>query len=135
MGFGPDTFLSEAMWSLPLPVQSMLSVADSLVTGAPRNINQELKSAIDKALLDISGTHLLSSFYGHLKDRYDITPDELPYRLETIYTVLDQVFGVKGARTIERHIAKHLCDELGMKFLDTPDCTLEMYVEKAKQLS
>ena len=100
-----------------------------------KRFNEILVKSIDEAISELLSPQVLTSLYKYLNEQHGIIPDELPYRLETIYTVLDQVFGVKGARTIERHIAKHLCDELGMKFLDTPDCTLEMYVEKAKELS
>jgi hypothetical protein len=44
------------------------------------------------------------------------------------------VFGVKGARTIERRITKHLCEEFNIDFPDTHDCTLDMYVQKIKEL-
>jgi hypothetical protein len=99
-----------------------------------RRLNEIVIESVDKTISEVLSPKVLASFYKHLRERYGIISDEIPYRLETIYSVLDQLFGIKGARTIERRITKHLCNELGMTFLDTPDCTLPMYVEKAKQL-
>lgn len=100
-----------------------------------KRFNEILTKSIDTTISQLLSPSVLSSFYAYLKERYDVTMDELPYRLDTMYAVLDQVFGVKGARTIERRITKHLCDEFKVRFLDTSDCTLPMYIEKAKAVS
>jgi hypothetical protein len=100
-----------------------------------KRLNEVIIQSINEAISELFSPQVLNSLHKHLNERYGIISDELPYRPETMYMVLDQVFGIKGTRTIERRITAHLCKELGMTFLDTPDCTLPMYVEKAKQLS
>jgi hypothetical protein len=106
-----------------------------MVTDVAKNFNEVLCQSIDETITEIVGTNVLKSLYNHLNKHYSVTREELPYRLDTMYTVLDQVFGVRGARTIGRQIAKRLCAKFKIPFLDTPDCTLEMYIEKAKKAS
>lgn len=96
--------------------------------------NEILGKSIDATITELFSPNVLSALYTNLKEHYDVTKDELPYRLETMYSVLDSVFGWKEARTVERQIAKHLSEEFNIHFLDTPDCTLPMYIEKAKAL-
>jgi hypothetical protein len=97
--------------------------------------NEILTVTIERTITELLSPHVLAALYKHLQERYDVKRDELPYRLETMYTVLDQVFGVKAAKTIERQIAKRLCAEFNIPFLDTEESTLEMYIAKAKELA
>jgi hypothetical protein len=96
--------------------------------------NEILARTIDKTITELFSPTVLTALYEHLEKNYNLTRDELPYRLKTMYIVLDRVFGFKGANIIERRIAKNLCDEFNIPFANKPECTLEMYVEKAKQL-
>ena len=100
-----------------------------------KRFNEILTVTIERTITELLSPHVLAALYKHLQDRYDVGRDELPYRLETMYAVLDQVFGVKAARTIERQIAKRLCAEFNIPFLDAEQGTLEMYVAKAKELA
>lgn len=100
-----------------------------------KRFNEILIQSIDKAINELASPNVRRVLYKLLNDHYGIIPDEFPYRLETIYTALDEIFGVRVAGAIERLIAKHLCEELTIPFLNTPECTLQMYIEKAKQLS
>jgi len=93
------------------------------------HLNEILVNSIDATIPELFGPNVLSL---HLKDNYDVTRDELPYRMQTMYSILSNVFGAKGERTIERQIAKHLTSEFNIPFKDTRDCTLPMYIEEAK---
>ena len=75
------------------------------------------------------GASVLSSLYDALENYYSITRDELPYRLETLYSVLESVFGVKSAHTIEKRIVRRLYDILELPFTNVVGYTLEDYVE------
>jgi ABC-type dipeptide/oligopeptide/nickel transport system permease component len=97
--------------------------------------NELLCMSIDDAISQILGPQVLESLYEHLNRKYSVSRDEVPYRLQTMYAVLHSEFGFKGARTIERQIAKNFCNRLNMPFLESPDCTLDMYIEKAKKRS
>jgi hypothetical protein len=95
--------------------------------------NELLCMSIDDAIAQLLGPQLLESLYHHLNSHYSVTRDELPYRLQTMCAVLKIEFGFKGARTIERQIAKNFCKRMNAVFLDTPDCTLDMYLEGVKK--
>jgi len=97
--------------------------------------NEILIDSVESAIAEVLSPSVLKSLYKLLQDHYDVTPDEIPYRLETVYKCLADVFGVKGSRTLERQIAKRLCSAYGVKFLDTPECTLAIYVDKVKNLT
>ena len=49
---------------------------------------------------EVLGATVLDGLYAALKSKYDITRDELPYRTETMYQILEGAFGVFGAKTI-----------------------------------
>jgi hypothetical protein len=103
------------------------------LSGKSARFNEILLRSIDAAITETLSTQVLTALYNHLAERYDITRDEIPYRLDSLYVALGQIFGFKAAKTLERKIAKHLCAEFNIEFPDTPDCTLSMYVEKAKE--
>jgi len=98
-----------------------------------RDFNDEVKVAIDDAIVDLVGSKVLVSVYQHLRIQYDISGLEVPYRLDTLLEVLGNVFGIVGARTIERTIAKRLYSRLGLDFYDAHSYRLEDYLEQAKK--
>jgi len=67
--------------------------------------NTVLLEAFDQAICEMLGATVLQALYDRLAKRDDVSRDELPYRLETAFEQLEQVFGVKGAKTIGRAIA------------------------------
>jgi hypothetical protein len=96
--------------------------------------NSEVKSAIDEAVFNLLGQDILESLYKHLSDHYDITPNEVPYRLDTLFDTLERTFGVRGARTISRAIAKRIYLKLNLRFIELPNNRLQDYIEQAKRL-
>ena len=71
--------------------------------------------------------------YGHLRDHYSITEDELPYRLDTLFITREGTFGFKGARTISRAVARRFYLRMGLKFNENPDYRLQDYLETARK--
>jgi hypothetical protein len=108
-------------------------VMDSLSDNIEK-FNEILLTSVDKTITEVLSPEVCAAFYAHLRGKYNITRDEIPYRLDSLYKILDEIFGPKPARTIERQIAKHLCAEFNIHFVDAPDSTLQRYVHKAKQL-
>ena len=98
-----------------------------------KEFNIEVKRAVDGAIFGIVGQDVLRALYEHLKEHYDITPDEIPYRLESVFETLEQTFGVQGARTLSRAIAKRLYLRLNLQFVETEDYRLQDYLEQAKK--
>jgi len=98
-----------------------------------KEFNRGVKYAFDSAIFGIVGQDVLRSLYQHLKEHYDITPDEIPYRTETVFDTLEHTFGVTGARTLSRAIAKRLYYRLNLQFVETENYRLQDYLEQAKK--
>ena len=97
-----------------------------------KEFNDEVKLAIDDAISAILGQQVLKALYAHLKDHYDITRDEIPYRLDTLFDALENTFGVKGALTLGRVIAKRFYARMNLQFAELGNYKLQDYLEDAK---
>jgi hypothetical protein len=97
--------------------------------------NEILVKSIDLAITEILGERVLTTLYQHFAEHYDITREEIPYRLDSLYTALDQTFGFKAARTLEHRIAKHLFSEFGVPLPTKLDYPLETYLDKIKKIA
>jgi hypothetical protein len=89
--------------------------------------------AIDGTVRELLGQKILDTLHDHLRTRHDISPEELPYRLDTLYDALEKVSGVFGAKTIGHQVAKNLYVGLGLHFVETENYTLHDYIEQAKR--
>ncbi len=98
-----------------------------------KEFNDEVKLAIDNAIYTLLGQQVLRAVYDHLRERYDVTGDELPYRLDTLFETLEATFGLKGALTLGRVIARCVYARMGLRFIELPNYTLQDYLERAKQ--
>ena len=97
-----------------------------------KEFNDEVKLAIDDAISAILGQQALKALYAHLKEHYDITRDEIPYRLDTLFDALENTFGVKGALTLGRVIAKRFYARMNLQFVELGNYKLQDYLEEAK---
>jgi len=97
-----------------------------------KEFNDEVKLAIDDTIAAILGEQVLQALYVHLKEHYDITRDEIPYRLNTLFDALENTFGVKGAMTLSRVIAKQFYARMNMQFAELGNYKLQDYLEDAK---
>jgi hypothetical protein len=98
-----------------------------------KEFNDEVKRAIDGGISDIVGKNVVESLYKHLKEHYDIVPDEIPYRTDTLFETLEHTFGMAGARTLSRAIARRVYAQMGLPFIEPPDYRLQDYLEDAKK--
>ena len=78
------------------------------------------------------GKDVVGSLY---KQSDDIAPDEIPYRTDTLFETLEHTFGVTGARTLSRAIARRLYSQMGIRFIELPNYRLQDYLEQAKKQS
>ena len=95
--------------------------------------NDALVDAIDETIREVLSPQVLDSLYVALKKRFDVGRDELPYRVETLYELLAEFFGVVGSRTLSRGIARRLFQKLDLEFKNLSEVGLEGYVEEAKR--
>lgn len=98
-----------------------------------KEFNDEVKLAIDNVINTLLGQQVLRAVYDHLKEHYDVTGDEIPYRLDTLFDTLESTFGVKGALTLSRVIAKRVYARMGLRFIELPGYRLQDYLERAKK--
>lgn len=98
-----------------------------------RDFEDALMKAIDEVILALLGPGVLQSLYTHLDKHHSITRDDLPYRLDMLFTLLEETLGVQSARTIGRTIAKAFYSRLKIEFRSSPNHTLLDYVEEAKR--
>ena len=98
-----------------------------------KEFNSETKRAVEGAIYGIMGRDVLKAFHELLKERYHLTPDEIPHRVDAVFEILEHTFGYKGARTISRVIAKRLYYRLNLQFVARPDYRLQDYLEQAKK--
>ena len=99
-----------------------------MVPSSRKDFNAEVTRAIDAALSEILGERVLVVMYRHLKDHYDIDADEIPYHLTTIIRVLEEMFGAVGIKAIGSDVAKRLYSQLGLRFVERSNYTLNNYI-------
>jgi hypothetical protein len=97
------------------------------------DFNGTLKKAIDEAILGVFGQGVRETLYRILNEKHSVTIDELPYRIETVWDVLEHGLGYVGSRTVGRSIAKLFYSKLGLRFVVMPGWRLQDYVEDAKK--
>jgi hypothetical protein len=74
---------------------------------------------------------VVNSLFAHLQTVHSVSRDEVPLKLETLCTTLQQIFG-DGSKTIGTAIARKLYAKLALTFSDNPSRSLLEYVEEAK---
>jgi len=99
-----------------------------------KEFNDEVKRAIDGIICGIVGQDVLDSLHNHLETRYGITPDEIPYRVDTLFEILENAIGVAGAKSLSRAIAREVYYGYNIDFRPLYEYTLQGYLEQAKRL-
>jgi len=99
-----------------------------------KEFNSEVQRAIDDVICGITGPDVLSSLHTYLKAQYGITPDELPYRTDTLFEILEQAFSVLGARALTKSIAREVYYRHNIDFRAIDGYTLQDYLEEAKRV-
>lgn len=93
--------------------------------------NEMLVLSIDEAIQDIFGKDVVAALHEHLNFFYDVHPEEIPYRIDTLELVLEKNFG-KPFKILERAIAKKLYSHLTLPFAEKPNYTLQDYLAEAR---
>jgi hypothetical protein len=104
-----------------------------LATSRLREFNELFCQAVDESISEILGANVLTSLYGALEKQHAVSREELPYRLETMYAVLENVIGIRSSRVIENHIIRKFYHNLDLPFETVDGYTLKDYVEAARK--
>jgi hypothetical protein len=94
---------------------------------------EALLEAVDYGLM-VLGEIVRQTIYEQIENHHALKRTEIPERLEAFHNALGSVLGA-SAKTVERLIAKNLCERLDLKFTTHPECTLIEYVDHAKASS
>jgi len=96
------------------------------------HLNVLLLESTDETITTLLSREVVEALYVHLQKVHSIPKDEVPYKLETLCSVLERTFGLSSSRTICKAIARRLFAKLGLTFINNPRKTLLEYVEEAK---
>jgi len=91
-----------------------------------------LLESIDETITGLLSRKVVDALYLNLQTVHSISRDEVPYKLDTFCSTMEKLFGLRGANTICKAIARKLYAKLGLTFYDNPDRTLLEYVEDAR---
>jgi hypothetical protein len=97
-----------------------------------REFNDLLVEAIDETITALLSRTVVEALYAHLQTFHSISRDDVPYRLDTLLTALEKIFGVRSSQTITKAVARKFYLKLGLKFTGNPSRTLIEYVDEAK---
>jgi len=96
--------------------------------------NEILVKSVDEAVTELLGEKGRSSLYQHLAEHYDVTRDEIPYRLDTLYAAIEQNLGGRASKILDCEIAKFLSRQISVPLPKTRDYVLQTYLLKARKL-
>jgi hypothetical protein len=96
--------------------------------------NEMLVKSIDEALTELLGDKGRDSLYQHLAEHYDITREEMPYRLDSLHAAIEQILGEKASKVLDIEIVKYLARQTKVPLPDTRDISLQTYLLKARKL-
>jgi len=96
-----------------------------------KEFNDALVESIDETITALLSRTVVDALYAHLQAIYSVSRDEVPYRLDTLLTTLEKIFGT-SSQTITKAIARKFYLNLGLEFTGNPRRTLLEYVDEAK---
>jgi hypothetical protein len=96
-----------------------------------RKLCDVLLESIDETITALLSRQVAEAFYLHLQTVHSISRDQAPYKLETLCSIFEKVFG-RSSKTVCKAIARKFYAKLGLTFFDNPGRTLIEYVEEAK---
>ncbi len=91
-----------------------------------------LVESIDETIVALFSRKVVDALFLHLQTVHSITKNEVPYRLETLFSTLERTFGLSSSKIICKAIARRLHVKLALAFFDNPGRTFLEYVEEAK---
>lgn len=98
-----------------------------------KTFNKLLIEVIDDSLATL-GDSAMQAIYFHLENKFKITKDDIPYRIEDFANGIEKIFGL-GARFLEILIMKNLYTKIGqpLDWSEDKELMFAEYVTAAKQ--
>lgn len=102
---------------------------------ARKDLGGLLLEAVDEYVRDVMGEGVREAFYGFFEEKFHLSKESIPNRLDEFVVVLSETFGMTGGAVTGRGVAKRLYAKLGLKFIEKPGYTLLDYVKEAEDKS
>jgi len=99
-----------------------------------QEFNDEVERAVYGAIYSVVGDTGLRTLHNHLKTYYGMTPEEIPYRLESLFEALDHTIGLREARRLGMEIARRVYYRYSIDFRSIEGYALKDYLEEAKRV-
>ncbi len=97
------------------------------------DFNDLLVDSVDEAISEVLGNRVTAAFWYHYQAFLGISRDEMPYRLDTLFTSLKGAFGV-GGETLGRVIVKKLYAKANVPLDLKVDRSFTERVEELKRI-
>ena len=97
-----------------------------------RDFNDLLVESVKETISEVLGARVTLAFWYHYQAHLGVTQEEIPYRLDTLFSALKGVFGV-GGDTLGKMIIKKLYAKVDVPLKYTPDRPFKDYVEELKE--
>ena len=88
--------------------------------------------SVDETLAAVLGFTVRDAVYLALLTDFSVTKEELPKHLDKFEQLLEHNFGERAAEVLSRSIARRLCSELKLSFVEHAGFGLPEYVAEAK---
>ena len=96
------------------------------------DFNDLLAESVKETISEVLGARVTPAFWYHYQAHLGVTQEEMPYRLDTLFSALKGVFGV-GGDTLGKMIIKKLYAKVGVPLTYTPDRPFKEYVKELKE--
>jgi hypothetical protein len=91
-----------------------------------------LINSVEETLAALLGEILREAVYDALRNRFNITMDQVPERLDDFSLDLEKLLGTVPSKTIRRAMIKRFYAELGLEFVERANWRLPDYVREAR---
>ena len=95
--------------------------------------NEILARSVKEGVTNALGRNVAVAMFDQLYEHYDLTVENIPDRLDTFFSILEDAFGYKISRVMSRVIARKLYAQLSLEFVEKPEKGLLEYVDEAKK--
>ncbi|HUK26846.1 MAG TPA: hypothetical protein VLV31_00365 [Candidatus Acidoferrales bacterium] len=83
-----------------------------------KDFNREMATALGSVLTVLLGSAVIDTIHSHVKECHSIAIEEIPYRPNTVMSVMEDLFSITGTITIGNAVAKRLFQNYGLDFVD-----------------
>jgi len=97
------------------------------------SFNKILARSVKEGVTNALGRNVAATMFDQLYEHYDLTLENIPYRLDIFFSILEDAFGYKISRVMSRVIARKLYAQLSLEFIEKPEKGLLEYIDEAKK--